>query len=57
MQLLLTLRSFISESWRVIRVTRKPGTEEFKTIVKVSGLGIIAIGFIGFVISLIQVYT
>ena len=57
MQRLLTLRSFISESWRVIRVTRKPGTEEFKTIVKVSGLGIIAIGFIGFVISLIQVYT
>ncbi len=43
-------KEFLRESRRVLKVTKKPGTEEFKTIVKVSGLGIIVIGLIGFVI-------
>ncbi len=45
---------FIKECKRVLRVTKKPTSEEFKTIVKVSGLGIIIIGMIGFLILLIK---
>ncbi|MFH1510121.1 MAG: protein translocase SEC61 complex subunit gamma [Candidatus Woesearchaeota archaeon] len=42
------------ECLRVLKVTKKPTGFEFKTIVKVSGLGILIIGFIGFVITLIR---
>lgn len=48
------LRSWLRECWRVLKVTKKPGTEEFQTIVKVAGLGIAVIGLIGFVISMIK---
>jgi len=48
----IKFKSFINECIRVLRITRKPSTEEFKTIVKVSGLGMIAIGLIGFVITM-----
>lgn len=48
------IRSYLKECWRVLRITKKPGTDEFKTIVKVSGLGIAAIGLIGFLISMIK---
>jgi protein transport protein SEC61 subunit gamma-like protein len=43
-------KGFLMECRRVLKVTKKPTGEEFKTIVKVSGLGILLIGLIGFVI-------
>ena len=43
----------IKECIRVFRVTRKPGTDEFKTIVKVSAIGILIIGLLGFIINMI----
>lgn len=46
------LKKFLRECKRVIRVTRKPNRDEFKTIVKVSGLGMIIIGLIGFLIAM-----
>ena len=49
----IKFKEFLSESARVLRVTKKPGKEEFKAIVKVSGIGILIIGFIGFVIFII----
>ncbi|MCH8067462.1 MAG: protein translocase SEC61 complex subunit gamma [Nanoarchaeota archaeon] len=48
----IRFKRFINESIRVLKVTRKPNALEFKTIVKVSGLGIIIIGLIGFVITM-----
>ncbi|MEI6731077.1 MAG: protein translocase SEC61 complex subunit gamma [archaeon] len=45
------LQSFFLQSRRVWQVLRKPTAEEFKTIAKVSALGILAIGAIGFIIS------
>ena len=45
-------KSFINECIRVLKITRKPSKEEFKTIVKVSGLGMIVIGLIGFIITM-----
>ncbi|NOZ80097.1 MAG: protein translocase SEC61 complex subunit gamma [DPANN group archaeon] len=45
---------FVQESIRVLRVTKKPDKFEFMTISKVTGLGIIIIGLIGFIIHLIK---
>ena len=48
------IKSFIRESIRVLKVTKKPDAIEFKTIVKVSGLGILIIGLLGFVIQMVK---
>lgn len=46
-------REKFAEYGRVLKVTKKPDSEEFKAIVKASGLGIIVIGMVGFVIAII----
>tara|TARA_Y100000034_G_scaffold106869_1_gene135891 strand:- start:1069 stop:1248 length:180 start_codon:yes stop_codon:yes gene_type:complete len=51
---LARLKTFYFECLRVLRVTRKPGSFEYKTIVKVSGLGMAIIGLIGFFVSMIK---
>jgi len=48
------LKMFINECRRVLRVTKRPDSFEFKTIVKVSGLGMGLIGLIGFLVSMIK---
>jgi len=48
-------KSFIIQCARVLKVTQKPSKDEFRTLVKVSGLGIAVIGFIGFLIHIIKV--
>ena len=48
------LKSYSVECWRVLKVTKKPNMEEFKVISKVSGLGILVIGLVGFLIHLIR---
>ena len=50
----IRFKSFINECLRVLKVTRKPDKIEFKTIVKVSGLGMIIIGLIGFLITILK---
>ncbi len=51
----LKFKGFINECTRVLRVTKKPDKIEFLTIVKASGLGILIIGLIGFIIQMIRV--
>ena len=48
------IKSFIQECFRVLKVTKKPDANEFKTVVKVSGLGILIIGMLGFVVQMIK---
>jgi len=48
------LKSFLAQCLRVWHVLRKPDMHEFKSISKVSALGILIIGLLGFVISLIM---
>lgn len=48
------LKSYWTECVRVLRVTKKPTGDEFKTIVKISGLGILLIGLIGFIIQMLK---
>jgi len=45
-------KSFLLEYKRVLHVTKKPDKFEFREIVKVSGLGILVIGLIGYIITL-----
>lgn len=49
------LKEFIRECRRVLTVTKKPDKIEFKTIVKASGIGMMIIGAIGFVIQMFKV--
>jgi protein transport protein SEC61 subunit gamma and related proteins len=44
--------SFVIQTKRVMQVTRRPTPEEFKAIMKVTGLGIAAIGAIGFLLQI-----
>ncbi len=46
------LKSFIKESIRVFKITKKPTKQEFNIIVKVSAMGIGIIGLIGFIITI-----
>jgi len=47
------LKEKFAEYGRVWKVTKKPDTEEFKAIVKASGLGIVVVGMVGFIIAMI----
>ncbi len=47
-------KRFVIECKRVLRVTRKPDAKEYKTTVKVTALGVTAIGIIGFIIQLLN---
>ncbi|PIN70364.1 protein translocase SEC61 complex subunit gamma [Candidatus Woesearchaeota archaeon CG11_big_fil_rev_8_21_14_0_20_43_8] len=48
------LKTFALECKRVLTVTKKPTSFEFKTILKVSALGMVAIGLVGFFIQMIK---
>ena len=50
----MKLKRFGIECGRVLRVTKKPDSIEYKTIVKVSGLGMAVIGLMGFLIQMIK---
>lgn len=52
----LNMKSFARECFRVLKVTKKPTNEEFKTIVKVSGAGMILIGLIGFLLQMVNYF-
>ena len=44
---------FVKDSKRVLKVSRKPDKEEYFDFAKVTALGILVIGVIGFVIVII----
>ncbi len=47
------IKSFITQCVRVWKVLKKPSGYEFKTVAKVSAIGILILGFLGFLISVI----
>lgn len=47
-------KEFVTSCRRVLLITKKPDREEFKTIVKISGAGILIIGALGFLVSVIK---
>ena len=48
------IRRYFDECMRVLKITKKPTMFEFKTIVKVSALGMGIIGITGFLIFFIK---
>ena len=50
--MLTRLKTFMIESKRVYKLTRKPTKNEFWTMAKVSAIGILVIGLIGFIIQI-----
>jgi protein transport protein SEC61 subunit gamma-like protein len=43
---------FIKLCQRVLHVSKKPGRDEFLNVAKITGVGVLIIGAIGFVISI-----
>lgn len=51
------LKSFVIQSKRVWHVLKKPTGMEFKTVAKVSAIGILIIGAVGFLIASIMKFA
>lgn len=49
-----SIYGFLKQCERVLRVAKKPDTDEYKMVAKVTGIGIIIIGLIGFIIALLS---
>lgn len=47
-----SINQFIRQNKRVLRVSKKPDRDEYINVAKITGIGIIIIGVIGFIISL-----
>ncbi len=46
-----------SETRKILRRTRKPKKTEYTNTLKITGIGILAIGFLGFIIYMISRLT
>ena len=51
MSFVAKIKSFVVQSKRVWHVFKKPSAMEFKTIAKVSAIGLLIIGAVGFLIA------
>lgn len=49
----MMIRETLEEWSRVVKLSRKPKRYEFVTIAKVTGLGILIVGLVGFMIRMI----
>lgn len=47
------ITGFIEDSKRILTISKKPTKDEFFAMLKATGIGIIIIGVIGYVISLV----
>lgn len=54
MKIINKISATLREYKRILRRARKPNRQEFTDIIKVCGLGIVIIGFIGFFIQMIR---
>jgi len=50
----LNIKPFLKKCIRVWHVLKKPTREEFVMVAKVSAVGILAIGLVGFIIGLLM---
>lgn len=53
MYVLDQIKEFIQKAMRVLRVSYRPTTDEFYTTIKITGLGMVLIGLVGYVITII----
>lgn len=50
----MDLQRFWSNCVRVLKITKKPDKQEFVDLVKITGLGLLAIGTLGFLVQAVQ---
>ncbi|RLG21230.1 protein translocase SEC61 complex subunit gamma [Candidatus Micrarchaeota archaeon] len=50
------VKAFINDVLRLLRLLKKPKKEEYWFVAKVTGLGIILLGIIGYIIQSIKVF-
>ncbi len=43
---------FIKLCQRVLHVSKKPGRDEYQNVAKITGIGVIIIGVVGFIVSI-----
>jgi len=48
------IKKAYSETRRILRLTRKPKRSEFEETARITGLGMIVVGLIGFIIFIIS---
>ncbi len=48
------IKIFTKQCIRVFKITKKPSKDEYKAVVKISALGILLIGAIGFVVHFVK---
>jgi len=48
-----SIKTRIAEYRRILKVSRKPSSKEFKEIIKVTGAGMLLMGFIGFAVQML----
>ncbi len=53
MKLIDDLKAFAAKSKRVWLVLKKPSRKEFEMVAKVSAIGVVILGLIGFLISIL----
>ncbi|MCK9570624.1 protein translocase SEC61 complex subunit gamma [Candidatus Pacearchaeota archaeon] len=53
MKVFTSLKSFIEKCKRVWMVLKKPSKDELVKVAQISALGILVVGFLGFIISII----
>ena len=54
MDMLSSLSSFVSNAIRILKLARKPTREEFVRMLKITGVGFLALGIIGYIFQLIE---
>ncbi|MCX8189946.1 MAG: protein translocase SEC61 complex subunit gamma [Candidatus Diapherotrites archaeon] len=50
------IRDFIESSRRVFTISKKPDLEEYLQMLKITALGVIVLGLIGFVVAILFAY-
>jgi protein transport protein SEC61 subunit gamma-like protein len=50
---MVNIKEYLIESKRILTVTKKPSKEEYMATVKVTILGMLVIGLIGFLVTLV----
>jgi protein transport protein SEC61 subunit gamma-like protein len=56
MSIIAKSKEFIGKCVRVLKVARKPTRTELMQISKISALGLLIIGFLGFALSMVVIY-
>jgi len=51
---MVDIDSFVQSSMRIFNVSRKPDMQEYRVMAQITGLGIIIIGVVGFLVKLLM---